>query len=74
MEKHLVKEVISFWWLNQDNVSIARELYKEFNTRVLFNIYCSIPPFPLTMETADFMTLAMLFYYRKVFIEKGGQI
>ena len=53
MEKHLLKEVLGFWWRDDDNVSIAAELCDEFNTRVLLNIYFSTPP-PSYQENGRF--------------------
>ena len=43
MEKHLLKVVVVFSLSDQDCVSIASELCKEFNTRFLLNIYFRIP-------------------------------
>ena len=46
MEKCLLKPVVHFRWCDQDWASFVAELCKEFNAKVLLNIYFSIlaPP------------------------------
>ena len=53
-----VKEVVGFWWYNQDFVPIVAELCNEFNTtRLLLKIYFGIPPpHLLYVKTTDFTT------------------
>ena len=52
-EKHILKEVLGFWWLNQDCASTSAELCKEFNTRVFLNNYFITPLF--LIQTDVFM-------------------
>ena len=74
MKKQLLKEVVGFWRREQDSVSIAAELYEEFNTGVLLNIYFNILPSLLPWKRSILRHAAILFLYGKVFTERGGLV
>ena len=75
MQKDLLKEVVGFWWRDQDSVSITAELWEEFNTRVLLNIYFSIPPPSSYHENGQFYdTPQFCFFIVLVITESGFQL
>ena len=74
IEKYLLKEVVDFRWCDQDCASNAAEIFEEFNTRVLLNIYFRNPPF-FSVKTAEFIKhYHFVSQLKKKIKERGDQV
>ena len=72
-KKHLLKEMISFWWHDQDCVSIASVLHGEFNIRVLLNIYfkTSSPTHTSSCKNGQFYSKPPFCFWKKIMVVDG---
>ena len=70
MKKHLLKEVVNFWWRNQDCLSIAAELWEKFNTRVFLNIYFRIPSPPAYHKNGRFCNTPPFCFFKEKYLLK----
>ena len=72
-KKYWLKELVCFWWRNQDCVSIATELCEEFKRRVLLSIFYRISPHLFPWKWPILWYTAILFLHGKAFTKRGVQ-